>query len=144
MAEIADRPPIVRTRRHVRPLRDLRYTLREHYADRQARYGLDTTDVYSRDLRRLFAEPTPGDRRPPATRALRQWRRDLLASVGRWTGLHLYTIDGVYAEMIQRCRSLDLRVPDDADEAALKREAAVLLAVQTATHIQRDGQWITV
>jgi hypothetical protein len=144
MGEIAGRAPTLRSRRRVRPLRELRSTLREHYADRQRRYGLDQTDVYSRDLRRLFAEPVPRDRRAPASKALRQWRRDLLASVGRWTGLHLYTIDGVYAEMIERCRSLDLRVPDDVDEQSLKREAAVLLAVQTAAHVQRDGQWITV
>ncbi len=144
MAEIAGRAPTLRSRRREKPLRELRYTLREHYRERQERYGLDQPDVYSRDLRRLFADPVPRDRRPLASKALRQWRRELLESVGRWTGLHLYTIDGIYREMIERCRSLDLRLPDDMDEQAIKREAAVLLAVQTSTHVQRDGQWITV
>jgi hypothetical protein len=37
-----------------------------------------------------------------------------------------------------------LRVPDDRTEDELKRDAAVLLAVQTMNHLQRGGRWIAI
>ena len=46
----------------------LRKTLREHYADKRQRYGVDCPDVYDRDLRRLFSD-APEHRGNPAAAA---------------------------------------------------------------------------
>ena len=54
MNEIGDKKPVVVTRQHVDPLRKLRKTLREHYEERRARYGIDNPSNFDRDLRRCF------------------------------------------------------------------------------------------
>jgi hypothetical protein len=144
MREIGRRPPPKRSRRQERPLKSLKMTLREHYEERQSRYGLDQPDIYNRDLRLLFAEPRVSDDRPRAAPLLRRWRNDLLAIVGRCTGQYPYTINEVYDLMIERCRQMRLRVPEDRTEDELKRDAAVLLAVQTMNHLHRGGRWIAI
>ncbi len=144
MHEIADQPPKVKSRRQERPLRRLRVTLREHYDERRERYGLDNVDIYNRDLLRIFDRRTEPDARPAASTLLRRWRRDLLKIVGASTGLYPYTINEVYGLMIERSRQLNLRAPDDRTEEELKRDTAVLLAVQTMIHLQRGGRWITI
>jgi len=140
MAEIADERPALRSRRREHPIDSIRLTLREHYQARQERYGLDEPDVYTRDLRRLFSSDGAGSTH--ASTFLRRHRTELLGSVARWTGQYKYTINEVYSEMIQRCREQKLRVPEGAEEGELKRETAVLLAVQTMNHLHAGGHWI--
>jgi len=135
MREIAGTPAPVRTRRRVDPLSRLRQTLREHYDERQTRYAVDAPDVYSRDLRRLFAES--GSR--SAADYLRSARREMLPVVSRWTGAYQYTIGQVYDEMIDRCESLGLRVADDEPDDALRANVLAMLSVQVMTMLHEGG-----
>jgi hypothetical protein len=138
MEEIAGRTPPVRAGKAVDPIRALRHTVREHYAHRQALYGVTEPDVYTRDLRRLFpAEPgTPGSASGAAF--LRNARRDVLRSVSMWTGQYQYTLNAMYQEMVDRSAEHDLRVPPGADREHLRREIAVLLTVMAMNEL-RDG-----
>lgn len=135
MAEIADRPAPVRSRRKVDPLRTIRQTLREHYEERQDRYGVADPDVYSRDLRRLFAEE--GSR--SAASYLRSMRREMLPVVSRWTGAYQYTIGQVYDEMVDRCEALGLRVDESEGEAATRSNLLAMLSVQVMTMLHEGG-----
>lgn len=143
MAEIADTPPTVPNRSPDQKLSAIRQTLREHYDDRRRRYGLDNADVYDRDLRRLFDVPQPKDHRDRGAAWLRANRRELIALVGRWTEQYPYTVNDIFDVMIARAGDMKLRVRTDTDSEALKREVAVMLAVQTMTHLQRGGRWVT-
>lgn len=134
MGEIADAPPRVRSRKPFQPLRELKWTLREHYQKKKARYASDYPSFYDRDLRRLFSdEARPRGR--SAARFLRSAGGELRQVVARWTGEHPYTIDQVLHEMIARCRALRLRM--DRSERQTMQEAAVLLTVQTMNYLQR-------
>lgn len=135
MTEIARRPPRLKSRRHVEPLEKDTTTLRDHYARRRARYGVDEGDVIDRHLRRLFSAHANGgsrrrvDGRSSAAAFLRRIQGAVRRRIARWTGEHQYTVDQVFQRMIARSRRLNLRLTLPEDEAAL--EAAILVAVQT-------------
>lgn len=128
MEDIRDKKPAVVSRRRVAPLRLIRKTLREHYAEKRDRYGIDYPNFYDRDLRRLFAEPSEGPRLPRASAFLRRIRPEMRRVVACWTGEYQYTIEQVLSEMIERCRELDLRL--DRRESQVKHETLVMLTVQ--------------
>src|SRR5262249_46772814 len=55
MRELRGTTPPVRTRRQVEPLSQVRQTLREHYAEKQAHHASDRPTIPDRALQRLFA-----------------------------------------------------------------------------------------
>ena len=128
MAEIGPREPPVTTRRSVDALPRLRKTLREHYAEKQKRYG-EPPRVPDRDLRRLFASEPVESSTITAARFLSLVRSDVRKMVARWTGEYQYTIDRVLDHIVERCRELRLRLVVPPERA--KTEVAVLVAVQT-------------
>lgn len=143
MQEIGGTTPPVPARRADQTLSTITQTLREHYDDRRRRYGLDHADVYDRDLRRLFDRARLHDERGRAAAWLRAHRRDLIAVVGEWTEQYPYTVNDIFNVMIARASQMKLRVPADRSTDELKREVAVMLAVQTMAHLQRGGRWVT-
>jgi hypothetical protein len=133
MESIRGKTPVVRSRRHIEPISRDRITLREYYAEKQARYGADRPEFYDRDLRRLFGDGAPDA--PSAASFLRRHRRRIRESVSRWTGEYQYTIDQVLRQMINRSRELRLRLEYD-DEDTLY-EATVMVAVQSTRYLHR-------
>ena len=138
MRETAGSEPVVRSRRRVDPLERLTKTLREHYQARRAHYGLDfPAEVYDRDLRRLFSDRPEHRQQPSALRFVRKVRRDVRRTVARWTGAYQYAIDQVLADIVLRCRALNLRVV--GSEEQVLRDFAVLLAVHTMNYLHSGG-----
>ena len=133
MSEIGPKRPLVVSRRKIDSLADLTQTLREHYEERQKRYGAERPEFYDRDLRRLFAEADGHAPRETAADFLRKVRSEIRQLVSHWTGVYQYTIDQVLREMIDRCETLDLRV--SRPHAELRLEAAILLTVQTMNYL---------
>jgi hypothetical protein len=133
MRSLAGKPPVVKTRREVDPLRSLKKTLREHYEQRRRHYGMDEPDLYDRDLKRLFSSAPEHARNPTAARFLKRVRKEVRRLVRRWTGEYQYTIDQVLGDMIGRCRELNLRLAAPEDQA--KQEFLVLLTVQTMNYL---------
>jgi hypothetical protein len=127
MHEIADRPPLVRSRLRQDSLHTLQTTLRAHYARRKSRYAADIPAVYDADLRRLFGNAGAGRRE--AASFLRRVQPELRERVARWTRQPAYTIDQVLREMVARCRVLRLQL--DRSERQSAQDAALLVAVHT-------------
>lgn len=142
MSEIGRAAPPVRSKRHVEPLRSIKKTLREHYADKQERYGSRYPDFYDRDLRRLFPTTETSAGGPAAAAYLRRIAPELRQLVAGWTGEYNYTVDLVLKDMIKRCRELDLRVTSTEQE--LKLEAAVMLTVQTMNFVYSTDHIVAV
>ncbi|MHC4548494.1 MAG: putative zinc-binding metallopeptidase [Planctomycetota bacterium] len=141
MGEIAREQAQVRSRQRVDSLSKLRRTLREHYEFRQARFGIDLSDLYDWDLLRLF--PTGGNPAPgrSAVAFLRRVRPELRQLVSDWTEQHPYVVDQFLNDMIARCRALRLRV--GGREAQARIDAAVLLTVQVMSFLQTRGPRIS-
>lgn len=132
-AEIRAKRPLVTSRRHVAPIRESRKTLREHYEEKRARYGIDYPNVQDGDLRRLFSDAPEHASRPNAATFLRQIGPELRRVVAQWTGEYQYTINQVLEEMIYRCRELHLHLDGQQDRA--RRDTLVMLTVQTMNYL---------
>ena len=128
MRSLAGRAPQVRSRVQVEPLSEVRRTLREHYAEKQAAYARWRPTVQDRDLQRLFAAE-PGRRSAPASRFLRRNRGEIRRLVSRFTGEAPYTLERVLDDIVARCDVLDLRA--GGDERRLRVDVALLLTVRT-------------
>ena len=133
MAQTAGKDPLVTTQRMMEPLSSLRKTLRQHYAEKRKRYGLEYPDFYDRDLRKLFSDAPEHARNVPAAKFLARVRRDVRRLVARWTGEYQYRIDQVLNDMIARCEVLGLRLATPQDRA--KPDFMVLLTVQTMNYL---------
>ncbi|UCG34439.1 MAG: putative zinc-binding metallopeptidase, partial [Phycisphaerales bacterium] len=99
MQDIAGNKPLVVSRERVEPLSRLSTTLREHYAEKRARYGVEYPNFYDKDLRRLFVEDRGQGAGETAARFLRRVRPEIRKRVARWTGEYQYTIDQVLLDM---------------------------------------------
>jgi hypothetical protein len=133
MREIAGAPPLVSTRHELEPLSQLRRTLRAHYRQKRAHYGVDRPNFYDRDLRRLFTDAADAAGNPTAARFLSRVRRDVRRRVASWTGAYQYTIDQVLEDIIARCRHLKLRLKHSEEQTRL--DFTALLTVQTMNYL---------
>jgi hypothetical protein len=133
MKEIAGQKPPVTSRKHIDPLKDLKITLREHYAAKRAHYTQKWPDFYDSDLLRLFSNDAKYRRRPSAARFLREIKPELRRLVARWTGEYQYTIDKVLDDIIRRCRELKLRLTRSSELTTL--ESIVMVTVQTMNYL---------
>ncbi len=135
MAEIADEVPPVRTRMQLDPVSRLRKTLGQHYEERRIRYGIDDPDQYDRDLRQLFSDEKRHAQREAASAFIRSIRPELLEAVCRWTGQSPYTVDQIVRALINRCRTLRLRLRHPKRRS--REDLVVLLTVHTMNDLQR-------
>jgi hypothetical protein len=133
MREIARKKPAVSTRAVHEPLARIRRTLREYYAEKQKLYEKEYPSFYDQDLRRLFSAAPEHARNTSAATFLRRIRNDVRRRVARWTGEYQYTLDLVLADMISRCRELNLHVA--GSERRLKTDLCILLTVQTMNYL---------
>jgi len=135
MHEIREQRPLVRSRTHVEPLKRIRITLREHYERKRAVYSADVSTTLDRDLRHLFSSDHRYGDQPTAASFLRSMRREIRDTVSEWTGHHAYTIDEVLREIIDRCRTLRLRLARSRRDT--RTHAIVMVTVQT----MRSGRY---
>jgi hypothetical protein len=133
MGKLAGRRPTVARQDRVDPLSSIRKTLKQHYDQKRAHYGVNRPEFYDRDLRRLFSDLPAHSHQPTAASFLSRYRREIRLLVARWTNEYQYTIDQVLGDMISRSRELNLRLATSPDQA--KREFAVLLTVQTMNYL---------
>lgn len=135
MASIRGKKPKRLRRDRIEPITELKRTLAEHYREKRARYRLPLRESYSRDLKRLFAEPRGAPRERSAATFLRGERAELRKLVSRWTGEYQYAVDRVLSEIIERTEELGLVVGSGA--AHVKRDAMLLVANQTLKYLNR-------
>jgi hypothetical protein len=141
MTDLAGVPPAVRTRRRVDPLPQLRSTLLTYYRAKRERYSPGFTDMYDKDLLRLFSSSPRHRNQPTAASFLRRHRQDIREIVAKWTGEYRFTLDQVLKQMIGRCRELRLRAV--GSERQLKLDFAILLTMHTTTYLYRGREWHT-
>ena len=139
MGDIAGKKPLVSSRAKPDSLPKLRKTVRSYYKTKRERYSFGYTDVYDRDLKRLFAAGPSGSGSQTAASFIRKHRREVRELVARWTGEYQFTLDQVLREMIGRCRELGLRA--SGSERRLKLDFAILLTVHTVHYPYRGGEW---
>jgi len=129
MTDIAGRRPPHRPRREVESLPRISKTLREHYDRKRSYYSIDRPSSYDSSLYRIFSVETNHKYRPLASKFLRRVCNEVCKSVAQGTGVHLYTVNHILREMINRSRELNLRVA--LPESQAKKLVTVTLTLQT-------------
>ncbi|MCA8921314.1 MAG: putative zinc-binding metallopeptidase [Planctomycetes bacterium] len=138
MGELEGQPPRYRSRKRVDSLPQLRFTLRDYYARKQARFLVGYPSVYDRDLKQIFSSD-PAPNAPTAAVFLRRNRNQIRRIVAKWTGEYEFTLDHVFRLMIGRCKELKLRAVGDPDQMRL--DFAILLTVKAMHHLY-EREWI--
>ena len=133
MASIERKSAPVRSRAKIDPVNKITETLREHYEQKQSRYGVRCTSAFDYDLKKLFSHFTESRSTTTAAAFLQKNKADLSRSVALWTGEYRYNIGQLVREMIDRCRELDLRA--GGNEKLLKQNAIVMLTVHTMNQL---------
>jgi hypothetical protein len=141
MGEIADEKPQLTRRSFVDPLSQLRRTLGEHYARKQAHYGVDSPTIYDRDLQRIFSDDPRHKDAPAASTFLRRNRGKIRRMVSKWTGEYQQALDRVLDDMITRCAELKLRAVGPDRELIMN--FTVLLTANTvhSLHSPSRREW---
>ncbi|HEY8555279.1 MAG TPA: putative zinc-binding metallopeptidase [Burkholderiales bacterium] len=137
MKEIRDRPPKLRNRREVLPLKSLKMTLREYYAEKQKRYGRDRPEFSDVDLTKLFSNAEEHKTNERASQYIRRNRAEVIDIVARWTSEYHYRINQVLQEMIDRCDALDLRVAHD--DAVMRPNLVACLTAMVLNKLHSGG-----
>lgn len=137
MKDIAGKKAPVKSRVKVDPVHKLKHTLRTHYEERHARYDINYPTSFDQDLKKLFAQPAKTRRNKTAAAFLERNRSKFCRDVAQWTGEYQYNINQVIRVMIDRCRSMDLRVP--ADNRELERDTLLMLTVHTMNYLYRGN-----
>ena len=137
MSSIAGKKAPVKSRAKVDPVHRLKHTLRTHYEERHTRYDINYSTSFDQDLKKLFTQPAKTRRNKTAAAFLERNRRKFCRDVAQWTGEYQYNINQVIRVMIDRCRSLDLRVP--ADNRELERDTLLMLTVHTMNYLYRGN-----
>ena len=140
MAEVAREPVPALPHRAVDPISRLSTTLQRHYDEKRRHFTPARPDVTGRELLALFKTPAAAPHAPRAARFLRRNRAALRRLVARATGEYLFTVDQVLADMIERCRQLDLRAA--GPESRLREEMASRLTARTVHHHYSRTNWV--
>jgi hypothetical protein len=133
MRSLANARPTVRSKRQLDPLPRLRKTLGEHYRKKREHYGVDHPDFWESDLRNLFSDAPEYAKHVPAARFVRRIRKEARTIVASFTDSYQYTIDQLIEKIIERCRTLNLRLTDS--EESTKVDFLVFLTVQTMNYL---------
>ncbi len=137
MNEIREQRPRLRNTREEMPVSRMRITLREYYADKEARYGKDSPEFFDRDLRKLFSDAEEHQRNEKASRYIRRVRVEIIDIVSRWTSEYDYRINEVLKEMVDRCDELGLRTVRSEEE--MKPEMAACLTMLVMNKLHSNG-----
>ena len=128
--------PKVKLREKVEPLSDNTKTLREHYEEKRAFYGINIPEVYDGELKRLFPEfsDVNGKRRSAAA-FLKQILPEISQLCARGIGESSYVIAQILQDMIIRCREMKLYVVRPQEE--VKIEVAIFVSMQTLNYLHK-------
>jgi hypothetical protein len=142
MGELPSMRPEIRNKNRPDSLSKMSKTLGDHYEARRALYRVELPNTYDRDLKRLFSDSPRHRRSEAASSFLRRYRVELRERVARWTGVYQVTLDALLADMIGRCRELNLRAV--GPDRQLKEDFVVLLTVKTMQYLYSQGRrtWI--
>ena len=140
MHELDGRPAPVRSRRIVDPLHGIRKTLREHYREKRSRYGVENPREYDAALRLVFSTRQAYANYASAAGFLRGARSQLRRKLAVLTGEHLYTIDLVLDDMIERAGELRLRLTRSPEQTMA--DFGIVLTTQLLRFVRSGRHWV--
>ena len=137
MTEIHDQPARVRSRKFVEPVSNLRMTLGEYYAEKQATYIVETPEFYDRHMLRLFSNQAEHRHQETAAHYLQRLRPEISEIISRWSYEYRYRVDQIIQVLIQRSERLKLHVA--RDDPRLKLDTVACVTMLVMNHLNNGG-----
>ncbi len=135
MEEIRGKQPLVASGKRYWQVSASKATLRGFYKKKMHSYAEQFPDFHDANLKEIFSaaqgSSPDGSRTGSALAAagvLRNYKKDMLNDVAKWTGEKKYIIAELIDSLIERCRSLELAVENE-QQAILKITAYVTTLV---------------
>lgn len=114
MKEISELPPPKTSSRRYLSVDRLSRKLTNHYAMRQKEVAEEFPNFWDPDLQKLFPALRDGSNSEPATRFLKRHKKQVIETVGRWTGCRRYDVADLLERLIDRCRENKMRTEIEA------------------------------
>ncbi len=132
MREIRGKRPAMRARHEIEPLRQARWTLREHYRRMVQHYRTDDAERMDRILGRVFTLKRSRRGQATAARRLREELPVFRRRVARRLGASEYLVQEVIEHLIWRCYAHELLVRDDWRTSRRRVERFIMSLVRRA------------
>ena len=138
MTELAGVKPPPKRRTEMDPMRELRMTLRDHYAAKRERFAVDAPTIFDRDLKRIFTTEPRQQNAPGASSVIKRHRNRIMTSVAHYTGEYPLALDAALEDVIDRTRALKLRA--NGSEQRMRNEITALLTKRSVTSLYSAGR----
>jgi hypothetical protein len=145
MKELAGEKPVLTDRVEVDPLSKLTMTLGEHYTRKRELYDIDAPSVFDTELKRIFrTRERASGTAPAATVFIRENRPQIRRQATKSSNEHGAILDAVLADVVRRCRELDLRAEGSARQ--IRTDLARMLARRNVHSLYSTSrrQWFAV
>jgi hypothetical protein len=137
-AQYGRKPPELSAEKLDRPVQDLTMTLDQWYQSGRdsSHLLLKLPPTLNHDLKRLF----PAGQGPPAADILTVNRQELILSVNFWTGIDRRRLTALVDELIERVKTLDLKIRPEPTAAQLL-SVSVFITTLSMNYLYR-GQFV--
>lgn len=137
MAEIKTKTPRLTNKNEIYPVEKIRMTLGDYYERKLERYGADSPEFFTLDLRKLFSDAPEFARNEKASAYIKRVRNEIIEIVERWTGEYKYRINEVLNDMIKRSDALKLKTT--ASDNVMKPQFAACLTMLVMNKLHSEG-----
>ncbi|UCD15529.1 MAG: hypothetical protein JSV34_00310 [Candidatus Omnitrophota bacterium] len=120
MGEIKNKEPVIRKGKKYWQAKTLRITLKNYYKKKKHSSAEYFPDFHDANLRRIFIVMGKRRKLPQAADIIKRYNKEIVKNVYSWTREKKYIINDLLKTIIDRCRSLKLRVQDSELIAILK------------------------
>jgi hypothetical protein len=111
----------------------LNVKLKTYYARKRKLFEDVYPDFYDNDLKQIFAAGPEAAGRLPASKYLRQRRRQLMDSICQWTNEKRFRVNKLLTRLIERCDQLGLHV--QAEDASQNLQVSAYLTTLVMNHL---------
>ncbi|MCC7460091.1 MAG: putative zinc-binding metallopeptidase [Proteobacteria bacterium] len=133
MLEISSEKPKITSKKLCDPQQKLTTTLKQHYQEKEAYYGLSFPKIYDVHLFKLFTNNPKYAKKIKASDFIKKVRRETGRAVARWTGTFQYNIHQLMDEIIEQSDLMDLYLRYNFEET--KNQFVSMITLVTLEYI---------
>ncbi len=133
MRSLAGKIPPHQPTYRVREYDFLNQKLKTYYARKRKLFEDVYADFYDNDLRQIFSAGPEAAGRLPASKYLRQRRRQLMDSICQWTNEKRFRVNKLLTRLIERCDQLGLHA--QAEDAPQNLQVSAYLTTLVMNHL---------
>jgi len=142
MNEIKDKKPLKPKGEKYWQASKMRITLKNFYRKKRHSYAEEFPDFHDLNLKKMFTalegKTNPSAKNPHlAANIIKQYKKEILSNVAKWTGERKYIINRLVDKLIKRCQELKLLA--DKDESLVMLEITAYVTALVMNYAYTGG-----